>query len=62
MTINLHELQPQYIIDKSGKKISVVLPIEIFDALLEDVHDLSVINSHLSESRKTGSGFRFEVK
>ncbi len=60
--INLHELNPQYIVDKKGKKISVVLPIDVFEALLEDVHDLSVISTHPSKQHKAEIGFRFELE
>jgi spore germination protein GerM len=33
MPINLH---PQYIIDENGNKISVVLPIEEFENIIQD--------------------------
>lgn len=37
-------LIPQYILDESGKKIFVVLPVEEYESLLEDLHDLAVIS------------------
>ncbi|MFO0795258.1 MAG: hypothetical protein U0586_14500, partial [Candidatus Brocadiaceae bacterium] len=36
----LHE---QFIVDESGKKKAVILPIEDYEELLEDLHDLAVI-------------------
>jgi len=35
--------QPQYIIDDSGKKISVVIPIKDFKAILEDLEEFEDI-------------------
>src|SRR3990172_9083191 len=43
---NLHE---QFIIDESGKKKAVVLPIEDYEELLEDIHDLAVIAERKNE-------------
>ena len=34
------ELHPQYITDESGKRVSVVLPIEEFQALAEHIEDM----------------------
>lgn len=36
-------LHPQYIIDKAGKKISVVLPIKDFNAIMEELEELEDI-------------------
>jgi PHD/YefM family antitoxin component YafN of YafNO toxin-antitoxin module len=37
------KIQTQYLIDESGQKTAVVLPIEEYEELLEDIHDLAVI-------------------
>ena len=42
----LHE---QFIIDKSGKKRAVILPIEDYEELLEDIRDLTVIAERKDE-------------
>lgn len=42
----LHE---QFIIDESGKKKAVILPIEDYEELLEDIHDLAVIAERKDE-------------
>ena len=36
----LHE---QYIVDNKGKKSAVILPIDEYHNLLEDLHDLAVV-------------------
>jgi hypothetical protein len=38
-----------FIIDKKGKKTAAVLPIEKYEELLEDLHDLSVIAERRDE-------------
>ncbi len=37
------KLQEKYIVDQKGKKTAVVLPVEQYEELLEDLHDLAVI-------------------
>lgn len=37
------EMNPQYLIDGSGKRKFVVLTIKEYEELLEDLHDLAVI-------------------
>jgi hypothetical protein len=41
--LNLEHLHPQYLMDKTGQKISVILPIQEFEELLEDFHDLAIL-------------------
>ena len=35
--------QAKYIVDEKGKKSAVILPIEEYNELLEDIHDPAVI-------------------
>lgn len=39
----------QFIVDESGIKKAVILPIEEYDELLEDIHDLAVIAERKDE-------------
>ncbi|MBI3584033.1 MAG: type II toxin-antitoxin system Phd/YefM family antitoxin [Nitrospinae bacterium] len=43
---SLHE---QYIVDESGNKTAVVLPVEEYEELIEDLHDLAVIAERKDE-------------
>jgi len=43
MARTIGELQAQYITDEKGKKTAVILPIEEFEELLEDLEDLAVL-------------------
>ena len=42
-------LKEQYIIDNEGKKTAVILPIEIYEQLLEDLHDIAAIAERRDE-------------
>lgn len=39
----------RYIVDSSGNKVAVVVPIDEFNELLEDLHDLAVIAERRDE-------------
>lgn len=43
------QLQEQYVIDVKGKKTAVLLPIERYEQLLEDLHDLAVVAERRGE-------------
>ncbi len=45
----LNEIQPEYITDSKGKKKSVVLPIDDFKALIEDIEDLALVAERREE-------------
>lgn len=40
----------QFIIDDHGKKKAVILPIDEYNELLEDLHDLAVVAERRDES------------
>jgi len=39
----------QYVVDRQGKKVAVVLPIKEYEQLLEDLHDLAVVAERRAE-------------
>jgi len=45
-------IQPQYITDNTGKKISVILPLEEFKALMEELEELEDIKRY-DEAKKS---------
>ncbi len=47
--LNLRELQVQYITDDAGVKSAVILPIEAFQELLEDLEDLAIVAERREE-------------
>ncbi len=46
---DLQTLQVKYITDENGKKTAVILPIEEFEELLEDLEDLAVLAERREE-------------
>ena len=41
--------QPQYLIDENGHKTAVLIPVEEYEELMEDLHDLAVIAERRDE-------------
>jgi len=42
-------VQEQYVIDAKGKKLSVILSLERYQRLMEDLHDLAVVAERRNE-------------
>lgn len=42
-------MSTQFIIDESGKKTAIILTVEDYEGLLEDIHDLAVIAERKNE-------------
>lgn len=56
MVNTLSKSQPQYITDSEGKKVSVIIPIEWHDRLLdalEELEDIRLYDSVKSRNEKT---------
>jgi hypothetical protein len=49
MTRAIRDLQVQYITDEKGNKTAVILPIEEFEELLEDLQDLAILAERRDE-------------
>jgi hypothetical protein len=47
--VSIKELQAQYITNKTGKKVAIILPIEEFEELMEDIEDLAVLAERRDE-------------
>ncbi len=45
----MRKLQEKYIVDEKGQRTAVVLPVEEYEELLEDLHDLAVIAERRDE-------------
>ncbi|TYQ28404.1 type II toxin-antitoxin system Phd/YefM family antitoxin [Pseudanabaena sp. UWO311] len=41
--------QEQYIVDVNGNKTAVILSIELYEQMLEDIHDLAIVAERRSE-------------
>lgn len=49
MPRKIREMQLNYITNEAGEKTAVILPIEEFEELLEDLNDLAVIAERRDE-------------
>jgi len=43
------KIQEQFLVDRNGKKTAVVLPVEDYERLLEDLYDLCVVAKRRNE-------------
>jgi len=59
MPINLH---PQYITDDNGDKVSVVLDMQEFECMLEDIEDLTAIADRKDEATTSHDDFLKELR
>ena len=47
---SIRELQAQYVTDEKGNKTAVILPIEDFEELLDDIEDLATLLERRDET------------
>jgi len=47
--VKLMDLNPQYVTNEAGEKMSVILPISEFRELLEDIEDLAAVAERRDE-------------
>ena len=59
MPINLH---PQYITDDNGEKVSVVIGMQEFESMLEDIEDLTAIADRKDEGTTSHDDFLKELR
>ncbi len=45
----MNTLREQYIVNSKGKRTAVILPIDQYEQLLEDLHDLAVVAERRAE-------------
>ena len=58
----LSEIKPEYITDADGKKRSVVLPIDQFESLIEDIEDLAIVAERKDEDTITQEDLLGQLK
>ena len=51
--INPNNIHPQFITDAVGKRVSVVIPLAEYEALLEEFEDLAVLTERRDEPTMT---------
>jgi len=48
-TITLSKSPERYIVDADGNKTEVILSIELYEQMLEDIHDLAIVAERRSQ-------------
>ena len=59
---NIKDLHPNFITDSDGKKLSVILSVEDYENLLEDLEDLAIIAERREEETITHEALVTELK
>jgi len=60
--LKMRKLNEEYIIDKKGNKKSVIIPLERYMELLEDMNDLAIIAERKSEKEISTEEVKKKVK
>jgi hypothetical protein len=47
--LDLRQLKPQYVTNEAGEKTAIILPIEAFEELLEDIENLAIVAERREE-------------
>lgn len=58
----LKDMHVQYITDESGERSSVILSIEDFETLLEDLEDLAIVAERRDEPTISHENLKKELK
>jgi len=56
------KFQEQYIVDEKGEKTAVIIPVEEYEELLEDIHDLAIIADRRDEPAITFEELKKKLK
>jgi hypothetical protein len=49
MEVPMAVTKNRFIVDQTGKRVSVVVPVDEYEELLEDLHDLAVVAERRNE-------------
>ena len=52
----------RFIVDEKGTRVSVVLPVDEYEELLEDLHDLAVVAERRPEPAVSHAAFKKRLK
>ena len=55
-------METQFIVDESGVKKAIILPMEDYEELLEDIHDLAIIAERKDEPTKSFEDLKKRLK
>jgi len=58
----MYKSKEQYIVDEKGKRTAVVLPVDEYEDLLEDLHDIAIIAERKDETTINFETVKKELK
>jgi PHD/YefM family antitoxin component YafN of YafNO toxin-antitoxin module len=58
----METVQEQYVVDTKGKKLSVILSLERYERLMEDLHDLAIVAERRDEKPISLEEMRRQLK
>jgi PHD/YefM family antitoxin component YafN of YafNO toxin-antitoxin module len=58
----LKNIEKKFIVDDKGRKSAVIVPIEEYKELLEDLHDLAIVAERRSEQTISFSNLKKKLK
>lgn len=56
------KFREQYVTDEKGRKTAVIIPVEEYEELLEDIHDLTIIAERRDEPTITFEELKEKLK
>ncbi|ODS41998.1 MAG: hypothetical protein MSIBF_01215 [Candidatus Altiarchaeales archaeon IMC4] len=62
MNVNLSNIRQEYVVDNAGHRTAVILPVEDYEELLADIHDLAVIAERREEPTITLEELKDQLK
>lgn len=60
--MRLQNIHPQYVTNEKGNKTAVLLSIEEFNTLIEDLEDLAIVAKRVNEDTTSHKDFLNELK
>jgi PHD/YefM family antitoxin component YafN of YafNO toxin-antitoxin module len=58
----MRKFQEQYVVNERGQKTAVIIPVEEYEELLEDIHDLAIIAERRDEPTMTSQELKRKLK
>jgi len=52
----------KFVVDSKGKRTAVILPIDLFEELMEDMHDLTIVAERRGEKPIAANEFTKRLK
>jgi hypothetical protein len=62
MKVPMAVTKNRFIVDQTGKRVSVVVPVDEYEELLEDLHDLAVVAERRNEPAVPMSSVKKRLK